>query len=319
MAKGWTNTPVARLNRFWGDFYPRIVARVLLPPDQGGIDLKKFKSNPSKVIVEALKELDDKPADVDDLIELVESVEIGILEDEYHFILSNRGIDLPIPGNPNPEHREFDLYGRYSHRTAPAAPIRLPGLQDSGFITFSTLASVSEFGLFATMGGGARGVARSESLLTTPAQFASSPAMPLAVSRFIVNRLDGIIKERDGRGYRWQLNGKIFENLMSVFPNVVAEIWQEEESYELQGIPGRESIRYTDMKTDPHDYWGGLEEIGSCSLPTKMQIDHPRKSGSCEITSDGLVMPVPERPSFETMVKSWVSGEATNPMITYSH
>ena len=101
----------------------------------------------------------------------------------------------------------------------------------------------------------------------------------------------------------WVLRGDDLDGIVQGWPRIVANVWSSDDLY-------------SQFMKHPDYFIGYLEAQEELSFPRNFDVVVSTDAAELFITSRGLVIPFPERPSLEDMFEAWSKGEAVIPTFT---
>lgn len=298
-----------QLSLFWGTAYPRIVGYLW----QEGLTLQAG-DDMRPLVTEQLGRMNYE-------IRFPEAMQIRCLGEgsHYDFILSNLGIDLPIPSRPKTDPGGLqDIFMKYMYRKAPTHPLQIPGMRSpKNFRTPVTSPAVFN-------------PSYSDKFMK-PSWWQEGQG-PVTFEQMI----EALIETESTR--TWQMKGSNFGHIMGELPRIVANMWYDKGLWDQRGRRNGSDSTTLSEETPPSFsiLKGGkagrkmLEDRIEIGLPEaldlvfKAGVPHngdagPQASAECEVNEHGLVLVIPPAPeSVDQFFSAWASGEAANVMFSFT-
>jgi hypothetical protein len=347
--------PTRHLNALWSDLYPRVAARVWRagpgdPAWPAAGDMKPWLIQQATEFGGAASI--SPPADVGrsdafrtrmqalaDFLQQDDAVPItyhpGV--DAFDFILSEEGLDLFHPPDPNPvvtpAQRQKDLLGYYTYRSTGRTPIAVPGVYTPVALPSPEVEVLNPGSNLTSTQGPSQvpalpGNVGLASWVASGAGSAKNGEPPPAPRRNVGQEMLVFWCERR-EGRCWQVSGTVTRAILVEHPRVIAHIWHDT-GPENAGCPTFGS--YPALFDDPGDTGLRLifRERLETSLPpaSRMVFEatmpalpafYNGEDARVLITHDGFFFPPPgQPPQFTQMMTEIVEGRAGNPVFTDS-
>lgn len=356
------------LNAFWNILYPRMMpwfwGNRRAWEGKSNHDARKILYNRLTAIIKAIWGKNRQPRDVrlvaqhfrDNVLDGPCKVPILFyLDGAFDFIITNEGLVLPVPPNPNdarygrgdaPIRRIYQLYALRSTASPPlgaATDLRQSG--GCSLVQNFSIGNNAIFGLRAAhLSHFPSIVVRKANITNMPEdlidilvnhELIPNPDSPSSSIRIGLECFMWIFQKR--RDIKWQVSGSVFRKIMREFPKIIAQIWYDESLVDEfkntayptpTSVPNRVQIALPDLQSYRTRYNNPAAQYGLRSIfEERMEIVLPgdllrfevgRKSEEdvC-VCKEGFFFPeLPSTPSITELYRDWTLGNAGNPVFT---
>ena len=341
MSKFIWSLPASDLLLIWGRIFPRIMGSIWINEASAlHIDEAAFLQNPKAEILKS-DELTKhgRAVKIDDKLEI--DVEKGLC---YDYILTNRGLTLPLPRKPLDTNEIYDMY---VVRRLSEVPIRIPGLKQRAASTPGTSIALNSRGSGASeepsvvdstdcqprdfviqtirdrtlervrqtraAANAAQRAAAADPIQSTPkARTATATAAAQQAQKDADAAADALDQQ-------WFLPGKTFQQIQLALPRILAAIWSTpnltKTIHDKIHQPGRKTNEVL-LAEGIQAFEKYLRDQSELAFHPNMKLDVSKKTPGIVIHNKGLTLPFPKRKTREELYESWARGKSAIPSFT---